>query len=64
MSADEEQRAAEERWESLTRDKSDYESPPWHEEILRETGKRYGAAQEQAIDWSVAKRELRKRQSE
>jgi hypothetical protein len=61
MSRDEKLRAMEELWESLTQDDSDYESPPWHEDALRETAKRYEAGQEQPIDWSVAKRELRKR---
>jgi hypothetical protein len=62
MSRDEKLRAMEELWESLTQDgDSDYESPRWHEDALRETAERYEAGQEQPIDWEAAKRELRKR---
>jgi len=62
MSRDEKLRAMEELWESLTQDgDSDYESPPWHENALRETAERYEAGQEQPIDWAAAKSELRKR---
>ena len=61
MSRDEKLRAMEELWESLSQDESDYESPPWHEDALRETAERYKAGQEQPIDWAAAKRELRKR---
>jgi hypothetical protein len=61
MSRDEKLRAMEELWESLSQDESDYESPPWHEDALRETAERYEAGQEQPIDWAAAKRELRKR---
>lgn len=61
MSRDEKLRAMKELWHSLTQDESDYESPPCHEAPLRETAKLYEAGQEQPIDWSAAKRELRKR---
>ena len=61
MSRDEKLRAMEELWESLTQDESDYESPRWHEDALRETAERYAAGQEEPIDWAAAKRELRKR---
>jgi serine/threonine-protein kinase HipA len=37
------------------------ESPPWHEEALRETAARHDAGKEQPVDWEAAKRELRKR---
>ena len=61
MSWDEKLRAMEELWDSLTQDQSRLESPPWHEEALRETAKRYETGQEQPTDWATAKRELRKR---
>ena len=61
MSRDEKLRAMEELWESLTQDESDYESPPWHADALRETAERYEAGHEEPIDWAAAKRELRKR---
>ena len=61
MSRDEKLRAMEELWESLSQDSGQLPSPSWHEDALRETATRYDAGQEQPIDWSTAKRELRKR---
>jgi len=61
MSWDEKLRIMEELWESLSREESRLESPPWHREALRETAARQEAGQEQPIDWAAAKRELRKR---
>lgn len=61
MSRDEKLRAMEELWESLSQDAGQLTSPSWHEDALRETSRRYEAGQEQPIDWSTAKRELRKR---
>jgi hypothetical protein len=61
MSWDEKLRAMEELWVSLSQDESRLQSPPWHEDALRETTARYEAGQEQPVDWDVAKRELRKR---
>jgi hypothetical protein len=45
----------------LSGEKARFESPPWHEEALRETVARHGAGMELPIDWDAAKRELRKR---
>ena len=56
-------RTMEELWESLSQDESRLESPPWHQDALRETTARYDAGQEQPIDWDAAKRELRTRAS-
>jgi uncharacterized phage protein gp47/JayE len=61
MSWDEKLRAMEELWESLTQDASRLESPPWHQDALRQTAARYDAGEEQPIDWAAAKHELRKR---
>jgi hypothetical protein len=61
MSWEEKLRAMEELWESLSEDESQLDSPPWHADTLRETAERYAAGQEQPIDWSAAKCELRKR---
>lgn len=61
MSWEEKLRTMEELWESLSSEESRLESPPWHEEALRETARRYDTGQEQPIDWATAKRELRKR---
>jgi hypothetical protein len=61
MSWDEKLRAMEELWESISREESRLDSPPWHEAALQETAVRHKAGQEQPLDWAVAKRELRKR---
>jgi hypothetical protein len=37
MTWDEKLRAMEELWKSLSREEAWLESPPWHEEALRET---------------------------
>jgi hypothetical protein len=61
MTWDEKLRAMEELWKSLSREEARLESPPWHEEALRETAARHDAGEEQSVDWEAAKRELRKR---
>jgi putative addiction module component (TIGR02574 family) len=61
MSADEKLRLMEALWESLSREEARLESPPWHQEALRETVAGHDAGKEQPIDWDAAKRELRKR---
>jgi Putative addiction module component len=61
MTWDEKLRAMEELWKSLSREEVRLESPPWHEEALRETAARHDAGKEQPVDWEAAKRELRKR---
>jgi putative addiction module component len=47
MTWDEKLRAMEELWKSLSREEARLESPPWHEEELRETAARHDAGKEQ-----------------
>jgi hypothetical protein len=61
MSRDEKLRAMEDLWQSLSREEARLESPPWHEEALRQTAACHDAGKEQSIDWDAAKRELRNR---
>jgi len=61
MSWDEKLRAMKGLWQSLSREEARLESPPWHQEALRETVASHGVGKEQPIDWDAAKRELRKR---
>lgn len=61
MSWEEKLRTMEELWESLSSEESRLQSPAWHEDALQRTGARYKAGEEQPIDWSAAKHELRKR---
>ena len=51
----------EELWESVSREEVRLESPPWHQDALRETGGRHDEGKEQPIDWDAAKRELQER---
>ena len=48
-------------WVSLSIDDREIVSPVWHEYSLLETDLRMSAGQEQVIDWTRAKQELRKR---
>ena len=61
MSREEKLRAMEELWESLSAEGSRFESPAWHGDALDETQRRYDAGQEEPVDWSLAKQELRER---
>ena len=61
MSWDEERRAMEDLWQSLSREEARLESPPWHKEALRETVAHHDSGEETPIDWDAAKRERRKR---
>jgi hypothetical protein len=61
MSPGEKLRAMEELWESVSREEARLESPPWHQDALRETGGRHNEGKEQPIDWDAAKRELQER---
>ena len=45
----------------LSTDDANVESPAWHEEVLKETEARVADGWEQIADWTMAKRELRKR---
>jgi hypothetical protein len=54
-------RTMEEHWAELSRDESRLESPPWHKDAVMDAAARYDAGKEEAIDWTDAKNELRKR---
>ena len=45
----------------LSHEESCLESPPWHQDTLRETAERFEAGYELPVDWAAAKRELSKR---
>ena len=61
MSLEDKLRAMEELWESLSGEGTQLTSPAWHGDALREAEQRYEAGQEQPVDWTVAKQELRDR---
>ena len=60
MSWEEKLRALEELWDAITREGDRYESRAWHEQELKETQQRYDAGAESSMDWSTAKRDLRR----
>ncbi len=60
MSWEEKLRALEELWDAITREGDRYESPAWHEQELKETQHRYDAGAEESMDWTTAKRDLRR----
>lgn len=60
MSWEEKLRTLEELWESITREGDRYQSPPWHEEALKDTQQRFDSGAEPPVDWADAKRKLRK----
>ena len=47
-------------WVDLTRDDGPEISPPWHLDELRKTEQRFAAGQEEVVDWTTAKDELRR----
>ena len=61
MSREEKLQTMEAIWFDLSKDDTGVESPIWHREVLKDTATRMASGQEQASDWTAAKRELRKR---
>ena len=60
MSRVEKLQAMETLWTDLSKSETELESPPWHNDVLKETEARVAAGQERIADWETAKRELRK----
>ena len=48
-------------WEDLCQDDNPIQSPDWHADALRETEIRFQNGEENIVDWSEAKKKLRKR---
>lgn len=48
-------------WADLSADDTSFESPEWHAEELRKTEEDLKAGRVTAVDWDLAKKELRKR---
>jgi hypothetical protein len=61
MSLEEKLRAMEALWADLSRNAEQFESPPWHAQVLDQREQRVRSGQEQYEDWEAAKRELRNR---
>jgi hypothetical protein len=61
MTTEEKLRTMEELWVDLTRNQDSYESPAWHETVLKEREQRVKEGRATFIDWEQAKREIRDR---
>lgn len=61
MTLEEKLRTMEALWADLSRKEQDIQSPPWHEQLLKERDKRVQSGQEKFESWEDAKRELRDR---
>ena len=61
IALEEKLRAMETLWADSDRDDQNIQSPPWHEQILKERDQRVESGREQFQDWEDAKRELRDR---
>ena len=59
MTLEEKLRAMEELWADLTRNEKAFQSPAWHEKVLKEREDRIKDGHETFIDWEQAKKELR-----
>ena len=61
MTTAEKLRVMEDIWADLTRSEQEFESPAWHESVLREREERVRSGDETPVDWEMAKKELRDR---
>ncbi len=48
-------------WDDLTHDTEPYQSPDWHQEVLKETQQRVANGEVEILDWDKAKELLRNR---
>jgi hypothetical protein len=46
-------------WADLSRDETEFESPAWHADALRETSERRARGEDALLDWEEAKAKLR-----
>ena len=53
-------RVMEALWRELSGDEEEYDSPAWHEDVLKETENRVNDGIEEVVDWDIAKKNLRK----
>ena len=61
MSREEKLRAMEAIWADLSQDETQFESPAWHEQALRETETIVKAGEAKFSDWEEAKKRLRRK---
>jgi hypothetical protein len=59
MTTAEKLKVMEDLWTDLTRNEPEFESPAWHEDVLKQREQRLKAGEETPVDWETAKKELR-----
>ncbi len=59
MTTPEKLRLMEELWSNLSRNEQEFDSPAWHEVVLKEREERLSKGEETPVDWEKAKEELR-----
>ena len=58
MTAEEKMRAMELLWDDFCRNQPDFNSPTWHEDILKDREKRLKEGKDKFVDWDQAKKEI------
>jgi putative addiction module component (TIGR02574 family) len=61
LPTDEKLRIIEALWADLAAEEDMVASPAWHADVLKETEAEYAAGKVEVLDWSEAKKELRRR---
>ena len=61
MTREEKLRIMEELWTDLSRHESQFESPAWHGDVLRERAEAVKSGKETFLDWEEVKKQLRNR---
>jgi hypothetical protein len=61
MTTEEKLRIMEEIWADLARNEAAFESPAWHEAVLKERRRRRKSGEDILIDWETDKKQLRDR---
>ncbi|MDO9364924.1 MAG: addiction module protein [Methylotenera sp.] len=46
-------------WDDLTHDTEPFQSPSWHEDVLKETQQRFANGEVEVLEWEEAKQLLR-----
>ena len=61
MTTVEKLRVMEVLWSDLSRHEEQLDSPAWHEKVLKDREEKLRSGSERAIEWEVAKQQLRDR---
>ncbi len=59
MTIEEKLNAMEMLWDDLCRRSSDFSSPSWHEDVLKEREQRIKDGKDRFVDWDQAKKDIR-----